>query len=842
MEGGTSSATLKETLWFPLSLRFLLVFFFLLFFFSTFATQPVHSQSQEGFISIDCGNPDGADYEDPSTKITFSPDSRYINRGENKIVSNNPFSRKYETLRSFPNGDRNCYKLWPVQTGKKYLIRAGFWYGNYDKRRNVPTFDLHIGVNFWTTVRLLGDFLWVCLINTGKGTPFISTLELRPLPDFMYPIASLSQHLVYESRKNFGATYQYPDDPYDRIWFNASTNFRTFTGSIELAPKVGDRFQVPSKVMATAVIGSVLLRIDGDPGDRVYVVMHFTELETLNSTNDTRLISVYGGLPEGWLYDKYSPPFGDVDHKEVINVSTGSSGRSSLFIYSSISSTRPPLVNAIETYFLRRIKGLPTQQGDVEAIQEIKQLYNVTRNWQGDPCSPKEYVWDGVGCNYYENSSPPRITSLNMASSKLSGIIPPSIANLTALVILDLSNNDFTGIIPDFLAELSSLKLVNLSGNIQPISIPKNLCGKLSRIEGNVECKNLQGNIKRKIIIIVPTILFIIIVFIIISIIIRRTRRRKLNPSIKRNFPIGKGGFGIVYLGYLHDETQVAVKVLSLSSFQGIKEFQAEALLLSRVHHINLVSLIGYCDDKQHLALVYEYMDGGTICDLLSGESNGTIVLSWEQRLKIALDAAQGLDYLHNGCRPSIIHRDVKSTNILLNRNLVAKLGDFGLSKAFNVDSFIDISTIVAGSPGYLDPEYHRTSKLTKKSDVYSFGIVLLELITGQRPFVISSNNMHIIQWVHQRLENGHTDDIVDSRIHDSYNINSIWKAIEIAMDCTLASSTKRLNMSDVVMRLKQCLQSEAYHEVLRNTKGPYQDSLEILPFNMDTTNVPIAR
>ncbi|CAA7404335.1 unnamed protein product [Spirodela intermedia] len=156
----------------------------------------------KSFISIDCGNPDGADYEDPSTKITFSPDSRYINRGENKIVSNNPFSRQYETLRSFPNGDRNCYKLWPVQTGKK----------------NVPTFDLHIGVNFWTTVRLSfdgagifeiitvasGDFLWVCLINTGKGTPFISTLELRPLPDFMYPIASLEGHHILQASRSRG--------------------------------------------------------------------------------------------------------------------------------------------------------------------------------------------------------------------------------------------------------------------------------------------------------------------------------------------------------------------------------------------------------------------------------------------------------------------------------------------------------------------------------------------------------------------------------------------------------------------------------------------------------------
>lgn len=143
--------------------------------------------------------------------------------------------------------------------------------------------------------------------------------------------------------------------------------YRTFTSSSEVAAKVGDNFQVPSRVMSTAVIDSVGVTINGDPGDRVYVLMHFTELQALNTTNGTRLITINGRLFEpGLFYDKYSPPFGEVDHKEFINASLDSSGSFYVTIYSSISSTLPPIVNAVETYYLKRIKWLPTHQGDGE--------------------------------------------------------------------------------------------------------------------------------------------------------------------------------------------------------------------------------------------------------------------------------------------------------------------------------------------------------------------------------------------------------------------------------------------------------------------------------------------
>ncbi|KAI6678689.1 hypothetical protein NL676_039485 [Syzygium grande] len=174
---------------------------------------------------------------------------------------------------------------------------------------------------------------------------------------------------------------------------------------------------------------------------------------------------------------------------------------------------------------------------------------------------------------------------------------------------------------------------------------------------------------------------------------------------------IGEGGFGKVYLGTLENGTVVAVKMLSKSSKQGYKKFQAEAQLLMIVHHGNLVSLFGYCDDSRHMALIYEYMANGNLRQHLSGKvkmqppEDHPKVLTWSKRIQIAVDVAQGLDYLHNGCKPPIIHRDLKTTNILLNEDFRAKIADFGLSRAFATENDSYVSTCPAGTPGYLDPE-----------------------------------------------------------------------------------------------------------------------------------------
>ncbi|CAH8387068.1 unnamed protein product [Eruca vesicaria subsp. sativa] len=288
-----------------------------------------------------------------------------------------------------------------------------------------------------------------------------------------------------------------------------------------------------------------------------------------------------------------------------------------------------------------------------------------------------------------------------------------------------------------------------------------------------------------------------------------KTRRRRFTYSevleMTNNLqqPLGEGGFGIVYHGNLNGSEQVAVKLLSQTSAQGYKEFKAEVELLLRVHHINLVSLVGYCDEKDHFALIYEYMSNGDLHQHLSGKHVGS-VLDWGTRLQIAIEAALGLEYLHIGCKPAMVHRDVKSTNILLDEEFKAKIADFGLSRSFQVGGDQSrVSTVVAGTLGYLDPEYYLTSELSLKSDIYSFGILLLEIITNQRVIDQTRKKPNIAEWVTYVIKKGDISQIVDPKLQGNYEPRSVWRALEVAMSCANPSSAKRPNMSQVIIKLK---------------------------------------
>ncbi|PON33488.1 Serine/threonine protein kinase [Parasponia andersonii] len=188
-------------------------------------------------------------------------------------------------------------------------------------------------------------------------------------------------------------------------------------------------------------------------------------------------------------------------------------------------------------------------------------------------------------------------------------------------------------------------------------------------------------------------------------------------------------------------------------------------------------------------------------------ESNAN-VLNWKAGLQIALDAAQGLEYLHSGCKPPIVHRDIKPTNILLTENFQAKLADFGLSKSFSTDSGTHVSTVVAGTLGYLDPEYLRTNRLSEKSDIYSFGVILLQKITSRLAILIRAHDRTHIS--HDfRLANGDIRSIIDPRLHEDFETNSVWKAVEIAMAFVSTKSAKRPDMSQVLTELKECFDSK---------------------------------
>ncbi|XP_058087271.1 proline-rich receptor-like protein kinase PERK9 isoform X2 [Magnolia sinica] len=268
---------------------------------------------------------------------------------------------------------------------------------------------------------------------------------------------------------------------------------------------------------------------------------------------------------------------------------------------------------------------------------------------------------------------------------------------------------------------------------------------------------------------------------------------------------LGEGGFGSVYKGSLPDGREVAVKQLKVGGGQGDREFRAEVEIISRVHHRHLVSLVGYCISEHQRLLVYEYVPNNTLYYHLHGQ--GSPAMEWATRLKVAAGAARGIAYLHEDCHPRIIHRDIKSSNILLDNNFDAQVSDFGLAK-LALDSFTHVTTRVMGTFGYLAPEYASSGKLTEKSDVYSFGVVLLELVTGRKPVDTSQplGDESLVEWARpllcHALDNGDFEGLVDPRLEKNYIESEMFRMIEAAAACVRHSATKRPRMGQVVRAL----------------------------------------
>ncbi|GLJ05675.1 hypothetical protein SUGI_0022820 [Cryptomeria japonica] len=713
--------------------------------------------------------------------------------------------------------------------------------------------------------------LHICLIRTSDcADPSISAIELRRLKPGMYDTAKPGIMLHTDKRCDMGAedVTRYPQDQFDRMW-EPCKSLVTGTKSINVPKSIsvsGTRNFPPSKVMQTAVVSNtsgsnnMYFSLGQSRSKNALAVLYFAELNStgkrsfsvgINNVILTKEIDLAGNVPALGLPFQY-----DGTTEAIVNLQSKIPGVS-------------PIINALEIHALFYTHPR-TSSDDVKALRELGKAFSLN-SWTSDPCFG--LPWEGIICSNINNTV--RISQINLSGRNLQGPIPSSLGQLTELVSMSLNNNEFNGIfpnltslskleklhlqnndlfgkIPDWLSKLPCLTELDISNNNFKGVIPQQLLNKTKYIfnfSGNKHLcptKRKCRNHPRSVVAIALGVAGIVIVTaILVGIIIYRFKLRSpctqpspldylmvnvANSSKCRAFTleemrtatqnfthkIGHGSFGTVFLGELQEGKQIAVKVLSVFNKHGIEQFSNEVDLLSRINHKKLVSFLGYCNESRDLMLVYEYMSGGSLSDNLYGaEPPKYSQLDWKTRLQIALDAAQGLEYLHVGCTPKIIHRDVKTSNILLDSNLNGKLADFGLSRVTGNDETSQINTTIKGTPGYLDPMYYKTHMLTDKSDVYSFGVVLFELICGRKPIdtKVSAEKILLTEWVTSYAgvdkDDANIQEMVDKRLGNRYNMKSIAHLTNLAWRCIANEPSGRPTISEVVAEIKESVKFE---------------------------------
>ncbi|OWM78769.1 probable receptor-like protein kinase At2g42960 [Punica granatum] len=267
---------------------------------------------------------------------------------------------------------------------------------------------------------------------------------------------------------------------------------------------------------------------------------------------------------------------------------------------------------------------------------------------------------------------------------------------------------------------------------------------------------------------------------------------------------IGEGGYGVVYRGRLINGTEVAVKKLLNNLGQAEKEFRAEVEAIGHVRHKNLVRLLGYCIEGVHRMLVYEYVNNGNLDQWLHGGMRQHGSLTWEARMKVILGTAKALAYLHEGIEPKVVHRDIKSSNILIDEEFNAKVSDFGLAKVLGTNES-HIATRVMGTFGYVAPEYANTGLLNEKSDVYSFGVLLLEAITGRDPvdYARPANEVNLVEWLKMMVGTKRAEEVVDLNIEVKPPTRALKRALVVAVRCIDPEWDQRPRMTQVVRMLE---------------------------------------
>ncbi|CAO2176209.1 unnamed protein product [Urochloa humidicola] len=275
---------------------------------------------------------------------------------------------------------------------------------------------------------------------------------------------------------------------------------------------------------------------------------------------------------------------------------------------------------------------------------------------------------------------------------------------------------------------------------------------------------------------------------------------RKATHGFSGANKIGEGGFGSVFRGRLKGGTIVAVKVLAANSRQGVREFVTELTAISEIVHENLITLIGCCAEGSHRILVYNYLENNSLACTLLGSGRSNIRFNWGARVKIAVGVARGLAYLHEEIRPPIIHRDIKASNILLDKDLTPKISDFGLARLLPPNA-THVSTRVAGTIGYLAPEYAVRGQVTKKSDIYSFGVLLLEIVCGRcnHNARLPQGDQFLLERIWTYYEQGKLEEIIDIDIGDDLDVEEACQFLKVGLLCTQDVMKLRPNMTNVI-------------------------------------------
>ncbi|KAL6890137.1 hypothetical protein ACP4OV_008900 [Aristida adscensionis] len=563
----------------------------------------------------------------------------------------------------------------------------------------------------------------------------------------------------------------------------------------------------------------------------------------------------------------------------------------------------------------------------VEALYAMKMQLVDTRgvlnDWKDNQMSP--CYWNTVIC-----ADNKKVTQINLGSSGLTGVLSPSIAQLTTLQQLLLDGNNITGGIPQEFGNLSSLITLKLGGNNLTGSIPDSL-GRLSKLQKllsslnyiNLAYNNLSGEIPAHLIqvaqynytgnhlncgqhsffceggsarmgqsnsklkVILGSIGGIVTLLVIGVLFLLWWQRMRYRPEIyidvsgqndhrlefgqiKRfswrelqiatnNFSeqnvLGKGGFGIVYRGVLSgpDSAKVAVKrLMKVESPEGEMAFLREVELISIAVHKNILRLIGFCTTPTERLLVYPFMENLSVASRLRDIKLNEPALDWPTRMRIALGAARGLEYLHEHCNPKIIHRDVKAANVLLDGNFEAVVGDFGLAKMVDIGRNT-VTTGLRGTMGHIAPEYIKTGRPSVKTDIFGYGVMLLEIVTGERAIAFFPDRMEgageimLIDQVKLCMEEGRLHDIVDHNLDGVYNFNELEKITQIALLCTHMEPDQRPSMSEVVQMLEgEFVPAERWEEwqlaeLNRRQQHEMRQQRKLFSFSEESLNIQEA-